>query len=58
MEGETLVVIFRISIFSIAYDWMAEVVKMDANLIFPAGKESDFEQTQIGGLFENSVSGF
>ncbi len=58
MQGKSLVIIFRVSIFSVANDWMAEVGKMDANLIFLSGKECEFEQAEIGGLFENSVSGF
>jgi len=46
------------AVFSVANNRMANVGKMNANLIFPAGKESDFEQAQIGGFFKNSVSSF
>ena len=58
MQGEAFVFIFRVSIFSVAYDWMAGLGQVDANLIFPAGKERDFQQAQIGGLFYDFVSGF
>lgn len=58
MEGEAFAVVFRVSVFSIACDWMANIGKVDANLIFPAGEERNFQKTKIGGFFEDFVSGF
>ena len=63
MQGEASEVVggFSIpsgcSIFSVANDRVSFIGEVDADLIFPSCQESDFQETESRGFFDDLIGG-